>query len=68
MLLDDDDIDSRIENIRKGTFTTKLVDNKYRKQSNIKIEYKMTRLGFDLGTVLYWSFFEKHKTNSDCKK
>jgi GH35 family endo-1,4-beta-xylanase len=68
MFLDDDDIDSKIENIRKGTFTIKLVDDKYRKQSNIKIEYKITRLDFDLGTVLYWSFFKKHKTNIDCKR
>jgi len=66
MFLDDADLDVRIRRLRKGNFTVKFVDAEgTAPPAGTKIAYRMTRLGFDLGTVLYWSIFKRPEIDID---
>ena len=67
MFLDDADLDSRIEKVRKGDFTVKFINSKGEALVGKDVAYKLTRLDFTLGTVLYWSIFERPETDTDRK-
>jgi len=60
-------LNTRIEKIRKGNFMVKFIDIKGKPPGNKKITYSMTRLNFNLGTVLYWSIFKRPPTDIDRK-
>lgn len=66
--LDNADLNARIEKLRRGNFTIKFTDVKGRILVGRKITYGMMRVGFDLGTVLYWSIFKQPATDIDRKK
>jgi len=68
MFLDDEDLNARIENLRKGNFSARFVDARGKASpTGTKTAYRMTRIGFDLGNVLYWSIFQRAKRDVDRK-
>jgi len=65
--LDNADINACIEKFRKGNFTIKFTGVKGKALAGRKITYGIMRLGFDIGTVLYWSIFKRPATDVDRK-
>ncbi len=67
MQLGSTDLNARIEKFRKGDFTIEFINVKGEPLVSKKVSYSMMRLAFDLGTVLYWSIFNRPSTDSNRK-
>jgi GH35 family endo-1,4-beta-xylanase len=63
--LDEAGIDALIERNRKGNFSLTLAAEDAKKAAGVKIDYKLTRLDFDVGTVLYRSTYDLPQSNPD---
>jgi len=65
--LDDADLDARIEKVRKGDFTVKLVDENGKPVTG-PVKYELKRLAFDLGTCINEKMFEEGPPSPEAVK
>jgi endo-1,4-beta-xylanase len=67
-ILDESDIDARIENLRKGDFTVRFVGAGGEPLANNTVSYTLTRHDFSFGTCLSTRMFRLPEDNDDRRK